>query len=212
VHQHHPQFLQVGLQGQASSHQNSYGVKGYVQAFFSLPYLKVETLSFQAMGLLSSLEAPSNVWRIFFADTPAALKVIADESRGTPLMVDTTFGNPDPSGPTGGPTVKSAASAPGNKEDSPTSYDFLDDADSMQGKGGEEKSAAEDLLGADPPLGVPDSGYHDYLDQDDLMDLLGPVVLNSWVHNLMRGILDLLLFLVKQNLLILDLDLEISLS
>lgn len=82
----------------------------------------------------------------------------------------------------------------------------------MQGKGGEEKSAAEDLLGADPPLGVPDSGYHDYLDQDDLMDLLGPVVLNSWVHNLMRGILDLLLFLVKQNLLILDLDLEISLS
>ena len=130
--------------------------KATTKAFFSLPYLEVEDLPSQAVDLLVTLQAPANVWRTFFTDTPGALKELGVTSGCPKLTVRTSLPGPNE---LANPDVKPS---PLTKGGSPTSYDLIDDMDSLAGEGGEYKET--NLEQDDPKSDLLD-------DVEDIQDL-----------------------------------------
>ena len=113
--------------------------KATVPAYFSLPYLKVESLppAQKMMDKIAQLQAPVCVWRSFFDGSAAAIakifpgfSAIASPQTVSTLKVETSLSPEE-------------GKAPKSDEDSPSSYDFLSEI-KEEGEGLEEHK--EDLL------------------------------------------------------------------
>lgn len=140
--------------------------KATTKAFFSLPYLEVGHIPAAALELLATLQAPANVWRTVFGDTVPALQELSRESGRVPLLVQTSLPGASPHSTDQKPTILV-------KEDSPLSYDLLNDVDSLPGEGEEQKDdvSSDGDSGADPFAN--DDGIQDFLDSGKQTDLIG---------------------------------------
>jgi hypothetical protein len=134
-------------------------------AFFSLPYLKVEELPPSTVPVLTSLKAPANVWHTFTGDTPTVLQQLCREGVNLPLQVVTSRDSVSTKSES-----KPKPSPADAKEDSPTSYNFVNDLDSLQGKGDEQK---DDAGFGDDGCDDNKTSIVDYLDSDVQDDLIG---------------------------------------
>ncbi|KAL3795671.1 hypothetical protein HJC23_002078 [Cyclotella cryptica] len=112
-------------------------LKATTHAFFSLPYLQVQTLPGLTIAVMISLQAPANVWRTL-------ITIIKSEGQNVPLTIDTDLKGPLMVRQTDAKSATQVSCGLGfGKEGSPTGYDFVSEFETLEGEGEGQK---ENLL------------------------------------------------------------------
>ena len=107
------------------------------------------------------------MWQTFFGSSIQALDILAKEADCPPLSVITSYQEPSL------PLHIEAKPMVPMKEDSPTSYDLLDELESLLGKGGECKDELLEQADLEMELQIDLDGIQDFLDSQHQGDLIG---------------------------------------